>query len=136
MNLAEAMLTIDAEKITKEATKEFEVDRLSKLFGEPFIIHLKEIPFKRMRDLQNMSVEKGENGMPVVDSLKLQLGVLCAGVSDNAFKNMDVLKHYGVNTKKELFLKLFNAGEITKISAEISKLSGFDVPTQVAEIKN
>ena len=41
MNLAEALLAADAGKITKKATKDLEIPRLSKLVGEPFILHLR-----------------------------------------------------------------------------------------------
>lgn len=40
MNLAEALLAADAGKITKKDVKDFEVKRLTKIVGEPFILHL------------------------------------------------------------------------------------------------
>lgn len=42
MNLAEMLLATDAGKITKKATKDYEVKRLTKITGEPFVLHLKE----------------------------------------------------------------------------------------------
>ena len=47
MNLAEALLAVDAGKIKERATKEIEIPRLSKLTGEPFIVQLRQIPSKR-----------------------------------------------------------------------------------------
>ena len=43
MNLAEALLAADAGKIARKATEQIEIPRLTKLFGVPFILDLKQI---------------------------------------------------------------------------------------------
>ena len=53
MNLAEALLAADAGKITKKDVKDFEVKRLTKIVGEPFILHLQQIPNHRVREIQD-----------------------------------------------------------------------------------
>lgn len=46
MNLAEALLAADAGKITKKATKQIEIPRLTEQFGVPFILELEQIPYR------------------------------------------------------------------------------------------
>lgn len=138
MNLAEMLLAVDAGKITKKATKDYEVKRLTQIMGEPFVLHLKEIPFNRVRNIQNQAAEKGEDGTIIANMYKLQMGMLCAGIANMDFDNRDVLKRFGAANRKELFEKLFNAGEIQHIAEEISELCGFGrlQAKQVIEIKN
>lgn len=138
MNLAEMLLATDAGKITKKATKDYEVKRLTKITGEPFILHLKQIPFARVRNIQSQAAEKGDNGEIIANMYRLQMGLLCAGIADKDFDDRDVLNRYGAATRKDLFEKLFNAGEIQQIAEEISSLCGFGKQQvkQVIEIKN
>ena len=53
MNLAEALLAADAGKITKKDVKDFEVKRLTKIVGEPFILHLQQ----KFRTMLHLSVK-------------------------------------------------------------------------------
>lgn len=102
MNLAEALLATDAGRITKLDTKEFEIPRLTKLIGAPFILHLKEIPPKRVREIQDAST-KIEGNSVSADTYKLYMGLLCAGITDQDFDNKEVLKHYGAATRLTFF---------------------------------
>ena len=43
MSLVDALMKIDAGKITADEKTQYEVERLSKIFGEPFILTLQEI---------------------------------------------------------------------------------------------
>ena len=56
MNLVDALLAADADKITAKQTEDYEVKRLSKLLGVPFILHLQEIKFRRIKELQDMAI--------------------------------------------------------------------------------
>lgn len=138
MNLAEALLAADAGRITKKETKEMEIKRLSGIIGEPFVLELKQIPNRRVREIQDGSA-RVEGGKMTVDNYKLSMGLLCDGIANKDFDNRDVLKHYGVGTRKELFDVLFNAGEIQDIADNISKLCGFgrgNEQKQAEEVKN
>lgn len=138
MNLADALLAADAGKITKKEHKSYEVKRLSAILGEPFVLDLRQIPNKRVREIQDDSM-KIEGGKTSVDQYKLTMGLLCDGIANKDFDNRDVLKHYGAATRKDLFDTLFNAGEIQDIANIISELCGFDskrTEEQVDAVKN
>ena len=138
MNLADALLAADAGKITKKEHKSYEVKRLSAIMGEPFVLDLRQIPNKRIREIQDDSM-KIEGGKTSVDQYKLTMGLLCDGIANKDFDNRDVLKHYGAATRKDLFDTLFNAGEIQDIANIISELCGFDskkTEEQVDAVKN
>nr|DAU41103.1 MAG TPA: tail assembly chaperone protein [Caudoviricetes sp.] len=138
MNLADALLAADAGKITKKEHKSYEVKRLSAIMGEPFVLDLRQIPNKRVREIQDDSM-KIEGGKTSVDQYKLTMGLLCDGIANKDFDNRDVLKHYGAATRKDLFDTLFNAGEIQDIANIISELCGFDskkTEEQVDAVKN
>ncbi|MFV0616496.1 hypothetical protein ACE418_01120 [Megasphaera sp. WILCCON 0056] len=138
MNLADALLAADAGKITKKEHKSYEVKRLSAILGEPFVLDLRQIPNKRVREIQDDSM-KIEGGKTSVDQYKLTMGLLCDGIANKDFDNRDVLKHYGAATRKDLFDTLFNAGEIQDIANIVSELCGFDskkTEEQVDAVKN
>lgn len=139
MNIAEALLAADAGKITQAATAEFEVSRLTKLMGEPFVLHLKQIGNKRVKEIQEDSITIENGDTPTVDSYKLEMELICAGVADKDFDNMEVLKKFKAATRRDLFNKLLNAGEIHDIAEQISNLCGFSkksLDKKAAEIKN
>lgn len=138
MNLADALLAADAGKITKKEHKSYEVKRLSAILGEPFVLDLRQIPNKRVREIQDDSM-KIEGGKTSVDQYKLTMGLLCDGIANKDFDNRDVLKHYGAATRQDLFDTLLNAGEIQDIANIISELCGFDskkTKEQVDAVKN
>lgn len=138
MNLADALLAADAGKITKKEHKSYEVKRLSAILGEPFVLDLRQIPNKRVREIQDDSM-KIEGGKTSVDQYTLTMGLLCDGIANKDFDNRDVLKHYGAATREDLFNTLFNAGEIQDIANIISELCGFDSKKkeeQVDAVKN
>ena len=138
MNLADALLAADAGKITKKEHKSYEVKRLSAILGEPFVLDLRQIPNKRVREIQDDSM-KIEGGKTSVDQYKLTMGLLCDGIANKDFDNRDVLKQYGAATRKDLFDTLLNAGEIQDIANIISELCGFDskkTEEQVDAVKN
>lgn len=136
MNLAEALLAADAGKIMKKATADFEVKRLSKMVGAPFILHLRELPPRRGRDIAELSTEV-VRGKAKQDRYKMVLQVICDAVTNKEFDDKEILKHYGAATKKDLFEKLFNVAEVEEIYQEANKLCGYgNEAEQVDEIKN
>ncbi len=140
MNLAEALLAADAGTITKKATKDLEIPRLSKLLGEPFILHLRQISARRVREIQDSAIKMSADGRPEsIDNYGLQIRLLCDGITNKDFDSRDVLKHYGAATRKDLFEILFDAGEVQDISNAISELCGFGGKAEeakVTEVKN
>ena len=140
MNLAEVLLAVDAGKIKERATKEIEIPRLSKLTGEPFIIQLRQIPSKRVREIQDMAIELDRNGKPkAVEGFDLQLMMICDSIANKEFDNKEVLKRFGAMTRKELFQTIFNAGEVAGIFRKTQELCGLGDDTvvdKVDQVKN
>ena len=104
----------------------FEVTRLSEAFGNAFVVNLQAIPSKRMTEIQQRNMSIDGDGRQDINLYDLQLSLLADGIVDKDFNNVEVLKKYGAATKKDLFEKLFLAGEIAAISEKINKLSGYD----------
>lgn len=127
MSLTGALLAADAGKIARKATKDFEVERLSEILGEPFILHLQQVPSRRVREIQDsaMQIDTSTGQLKGVDNYELQMRMLCDGITNKDFDGADVLKHYNVASRKELFSVLFNAGEVQDIANAISELCGF-----------
>lgn len=137
MTLAEALLAADAGQIKKRATKDVEVKRLSEKFGVPFILHLRELSLRRAEELAKMAT-KEVDGKEQVNKNELALLFVTEGITNKEFYAQDVLKHYGVASRKDLFEELFNIGEIQEIYSHIDKLSGGKGKGEhgVEEIKN
>lgn len=138
MNLAEALLAADAGKITKKDVKDFEVKRLTKIVGEPFILHLQQIPNHRVREIQDDATFISKGRKPSADTYKLYMGFLIDGITNQEFNDKEVLKKFRAATRKDLFEVLFNAGEVQDIAQAICGLCGLgnDLTDKVEEVKN
>ena len=137
MNLVDALLAADAGKITAKQTEDYEVKRLSKLLGVPFILHLQEIKFRRIKELQDMATKRKKGRAPEVDYMELAVSCLAEGITNEEFNDPRVLKRFNATTKEDLFTKILTSGEITKISEKIGDLSGMDKSEDdFEEVKN
>lgn len=126
MKLTELLLSTNPEQVTVLPSETFEVTRLSEAFGNAFVVNLQAIPSKRMTEIQQRNMSIDGDGRQDINLYDLQLSLLADGIVDKDFNNVEVLKKYGAATKKDLFEKLFLAGEIAAISEKINKLSGYD----------
>lgn len=127
MNFAEALLAADTGKMTAKATKKVEIPRLTKLLGFPFVLELKQISARRIQEIQMRGTKINEDKSVEIDNGKLNMGMLCDGISNKEFDQPDILKKFGCATRKDLFMKLFKPGEIQDIAEAISKLCGYSV---------
>lgn len=141
MNLAEVLMNADKKKITDLQTKEYEVKRLSNLLGTPFILTLKEIPPKRVMEINQqavkMNINKKEGQNVDVDVFTLQMLTLVEGIK-SGLGDRELLKAYGCATVKELYVKIFKAKEISDIAEAINSLGSYtgDDRGDIAEVKN
>ena len=126
MKLTELLLSTNPEQVTVLPSETFEVTRLSEAFGNAFVVNLQAIPSKRMTEIHQRNMSIDGDGRQDINLYDLQLSLLADGIVDKDFNNVEVLKKYGAATKKDLFEKLFLAGEIAAISEKINKLSGYD----------
>lgn len=134
MSTVDLLLKMDAGKVTEIPTKEIEIKRLSAIAGEPFIVKVSALAGQRFMELAGDAV--GEDG-------KIDYGkaygsnamIAVAGIVDPDLTSKALQKHFGAATPKDLVDKLFNGGELSKITDAITKLSGFGKDTE-GELKN
>lgn len=91
--------------------QEYEILRLSKVYGEPFVITLKGLPYGRAVELREMA--------------DYEIHTVLAGDGDGVFKNPALLERHEAATPAELVKMLLEPGEIRAISVAVEQLSGF-----------
>lgn len=133
MNMIEKLLKVDAGKI-ETPTKEYEVKRLTKLFGFPFILQLRAIPPERYIEIQQNSVELKKGDVNKINMYDMQIKTILAGVTDPSFKDENLRRHFGAASPKDLINKIFLAGELSDISGEINKLCGYETQDEVDDV--
>lgn len=134
MNIVDKLLQLDAEKLSKKEERVIEMPRLTKLLGEPFLVHCKALSGERYTDLTSVAVsDKGdfEYGKAYQANVLLALETII----EPDLKNEELQKHFGCRTPKDLLEKLFNGGEISRIADTATDLSGFGKGSD-EEIKN
>lgn len=140
MNLVDALLAADVGTVTKKQTKDYEVVRLSKVLGTPFVLKLQEITDRHMTEIMQNAIKMNKRGkVEKTDYYSLKMNVITEGVVNPEFTDLRILKRFKVATKKELLGKLLNSGERQNIYDEIQKLSGYnseDAEEKVNEVKN
>lgn len=138
MNLVDILLNADTNAVLAEKTEEYEVERLSKILGEKFVLTLKAIPAKRYSEIQTTAINM--NGKrKSVDLYKMQMLTLNEGIKEPNLAEPNLLKKFGATTPFDMYEKLFLAGEITDIANKISALSGYseeEKQKNIEEIKN
>ena len=72
MNLVDILLNADTNAVLAEKTEEYEVERLSKILGEKFVLTLKAIPAKRYSEIQTTAINVN-NKRKSVDLYKMQM---------------------------------------------------------------
>ena len=137
LNILDALLGSDVGKI-ELPKKKFELKRLSEIYGAPFHVTLQAVSASKWEELQDMAL-KIEGKDVDVDTKLLQIFVVLESTLDDTgkqiFKNMDLVKHFGCVTPKDLVKKLLLSGEIMSIYTFVSDLSGFG-DKSVSEVKN
>ncbi len=134
MNLVDRLLAIDAKQITEKETVKIEIKRLSKLTGEPFFVTVQEIDGERYQELQMRLLNK-KGKADFTKAYDTNLLVAVEGIIEPNLADEKLQKHFGAATPKELASKLFQAGDLIKISDVIAKLNGFGEEEE-EEIKN
>ena len=137
VNVLDLLLGADVGNI-KLPTKDFEVTRLSKAFGKPFILTCQALTPEKYEEVQDMAVAvKGKD--VDIETSKLQIITVLEGVigadGKPLFKNTDLRNTYKAATPLDLIRKILLSGEIVSIYTEIAKLSGFGEDA-IKEIKN
>ena len=130
MNAVELLMKMDKGKVRAIPQKEVEVKRLSGIAGQPFNVKLKAVPGEKWNDIAG-TVDSADDAANYKSSKHL----LLAGMVDPNLKDHDLQEAYGAASPLALMEKLFLAGEIMKLAAEVTDLSGFGGDPE-ADVKN
>ena len=130
MNAVELLMKMDKGKVMAIPSKEVEVRRLSAIAGQPYKVKLQAISGERFSD-----IAATVSGADDASNYKSSKHVLLAGMVDPNLKDHDLQEAYGAASPLALMEKLFLAGEIMKLAAEVTDLSGFGGDPE-ADVKN
>lgn len=103
-----------ANELPAPQTKEVRVKRLCKAFGEPFVLTLKQIPVKRLREIQQMG-----------DLEAMNIATILEGVASPNLRDTRLTEKYNVPTPDLVISIIFDPGEIDEIAGEIEEMSGY-----------
>jgi hypothetical protein len=138
MNMVDRLLRADVvNKLAERPTKKVKMERLSKLFGFDFIVTLRAIDPERYADIQKMAVDFTNGSVDNMDIYQIQTQTLLAGIADPDFKNKELMEKFGVALPADIIRKLFLAGEIADLTAQITELNGYTTQKKADEaVKN
>lgn len=127
MSIFDKMMERDAEVLAKKEQKQLEVKRLSKIFGEPFIVTCSPISQKQMEYV-------AENAKTMQEQ-RIYFILECCKVEGKKFSDKAFLDWTNSLKGEDVVKKMFYSGEIYALYSEVSKLSGYGEDA-VAELKN
>lgn len=121
MNIIEILLSKNAQK----PTREFEIKRLSKIIGKPFIATVRALSYEELDGIQERA---GEN------SIKARSMTILMAVSFEGSKLGEFKENAGVTTANEMVSRVFLPGEIKSLYNAVFDVSGFGVTDNVIEV--
>lgn len=135
MNLVEKLMAVDRKEFEKIEKKEIESRQLTKLIGRDAKMTIQAVDGDHFGALSASGLD-GEGNIDYSMAFSTNAKIVAAGTVNPDLKNEELLKHLGVATPADAAKKIFK-GEVNRISAEITKLSGFeDEKTTDKEVKN
>ena len=113
--ILDLLLRPDTPDVQKQlARARFELPRLSEVYGEPFVLQLKGMPYGRALEIKDMA--------------NSELQTVLAGDDSGIWKSDKLQRKFGVTTPAELVTHLLQPGEIRAVSVAVEQLSGFRKP--------
>lgn len=113
--ILDLLLRPDTPDVQKQlARARFELPRLSEVYGEPFVLQLKGMPYGRALEIKDMASS--------------ELQTVLAGDDSGIWKSDKLQRKFGVTTPAELVTHLLQPGEIRAVSVAVEQLSGFRKP--------
>jgi hypothetical protein len=99
---------------------------------------LKPLTIGEYREVRRRAVNPNAAGSDRVDAVELTKQVIISGCIEPDFRGEEMIKKKGCSTPSELVDKVLLAGEATRLSDEILRISGFtnDVESAREEAKN
>lgn len=113
--ILDLLLRPDTPDVQKQlARARYELPRLSEVYGEPFVLQLKGMPYGRALEIKDMA--------------NSELQTVLAGDDSGIWKSDKLQQKFGVTTPAELVTHLLQPGEIRAVSVAVEQLSGFRKP--------
>lgn len=113
--ILDLLLRPDTPDVQKQlARARFELPRLSEVYGEPFVLQLKGMPYGRALEIKDMA--------------NSELQTVLAGDDSGIWKSDKLQRKFGVTTPAELVTHLLQPGEIRAVSVAVEQLTGFRKP--------
>lgn len=127
MSILDKLLEVDIEKLQNREKRQYEVKRLSELFGEPFFVNCKPLSREQVIHIGEISGKKGDFQSNTV--------LEACDVEGKKFSSEGMLEKFGVVSGKEVVEKLFLPGEISALYDKVNEISGYG-ENAVEEVKN
>jgi len=127
MSIFTKMMETDFQKLAEKEQAKMEVKRLSKMFGEPFVVLCKPISQKQI-------VYVAENAKTLQDE-KVLFILECCSVEGKKFNDESFLQWTGTLKGEDAIRAMFHTGEIAGLYDKISTLSGYGKDA-ITELKN
>lgn len=135
MNLVERLMAVDSKKISEIETKTIPSKQLSRLTGQKEMITIQAIDGDLFGSLSASGLDN-DGEVDYGRAYSTNAKIVAAGVIEPNLKDDALVKHVGAATPADAAKALFK-GEVNKIAAEISKLSGFESEEDTEEkVKN
>ncbi len=127
MSIFDRMMEKNPEILAEKEQVGMEVRRLSKVFGEPFIVTCRPITQKQLTYVAEAA--------KTVQEQRVYFVLECCRVEGRKFSDKAFLDWTGCLKGEDVVKKLFRTGEISTLYSKISELSGYGNEA-VAELKN
>lgn len=127
MSIIDLLLETDPQKFEENNKKDYEIKRLSKVIGEPFIITchaLTDEQIEHISEISNNHTEEKYNA--VIEGCRIE---------GKRFNNNELMGKFDVITPKDFIKKLLKPGEVYALYLEVNQLSGYG-RNVVQEVKN
>ena len=127
MSIFDKMMEKNPDILAEKEQRKMEVKRLTKAFGEPFIVTCMPITQKQL-------VYVAENAKTLQEQRVLFI-LECCKVEGKKFSDRAFLEWTGCLKGEDVIRKMFRTGEISKLYDKISELSGYG-DNAIEELKN
>lgn len=127
MSVLNLLLETDMQKLELKFSKEFEVKRLSKIIGSPFIVKCSPLTNEQLAHISEISKTNTD--------LKVNTVLECCKIDGKKIASKELMEKFKAPTPKDLVEKLFLPGEIYSLYSTIDSMSGYGEGV-IEEIKN
>lgn len=138
MSIIEELLKVDLKEFQEEEFLELELKRLSEKLGKPFIIKVKALNEKEMKEVKKSSEKRLKKGGVQLDEIAFINQICVNSIVEPCLTDERLLSHYKCNSAEELMNVLFNFSEKDSISLKVLEFSGLiddELDDTVKEIK-